>query len=131
MEQQVLGSFREQAGSSLKCAVAGALAEMGGERAIPVLSSLAVGPRRDSDTAVRAAVLEALGSIGGAAAVDVLSDAAETDEDATVGSVAVQQIGALGEHEPERVAKVLNRLRRSVAEGPVRDRVIAELACLG
>lgn len=128
--RQILELFQRDSSPTLRSAVAGALAEMGGQEAVPVLKRLAVGSERDADAGVRAAALDATGIIGGPDALAALEAAAESDPDPTVQSVAVGLIASLGEREPVPAVEVLQRLVQKLSEGTIQERVVAALKAL-
>jgi len=128
--KRILELFQGDISPTLRSAVAGALAEMGGQEVIPVLKRLAIGTERDADAGVRAAALDAIGIIGGPDALAALETAAESDPDPTVQSVAVGLIASLGEREHGPAVETLQRLAQKLPEGAVHERIAIALRTL-
>ena len=86
--EDILKLLQEEASPDLRKRVAAAMGEWGGGDALPVLCALALGARRDGDSAVRCAALDAIALIGGPESVRILEEAATSDADSAVAGLA-------------------------------------------
>jgi len=121
----ILEMFQTDTSPSIRITVASALAEMGGQEAIPILRRLVIGTERDEDVGVRAAALDAIGFIGGPVALEVLETVVMNDPDPSIQGIAIGLIVSLGKNEPDNAVKILNHLTQILPEGEIHDQVIS------